>query len=582
MSQGNDLLQHLRAHGLRLKAETESDGDLLARFLDRRDESAFEGLVARLGPMVWSVCRRVLPDAADAEDAFQATFVVLVRKGQTVNPRDRVGNWLYGVAYHAARKVRVDRARRHEKEQRAAAMAETHTVDPHPTADLAAHVDREVARLPAKYRAPVVLCDLEGKTRLEAARHLGWPEGTVAGRLARARAILARRLAKYALGATPAAVAAVFADAANSQGPPPGVLEATRQAVLGTVPLRIAALSNGIVRSMLVRKLQDVSLGLALVVVTGTAVALAVGRPKPDPPSPRAPTIVEQVAVTAAPTDAATALHDRLIGRWQVRTGRQLGLELSPWQLQGFGIEFDVRTLRITRGQIAGDREFTWAVESGPDPKGVMLVPIGRGRSPGVRVEVAFAGNELVLNWDESSRGRIPRGKNPTSQLTLVRQPDEGPAVAGLAVVPAAENVVGSRLVGTWEPDAELSRRLGANAEIKRLEITSDPAVAAQLPAEYRPMFLDKRIYLAGRLKVIGKEETTLPFLLVEHLGNPLVVYFPPSGPAVCGGDESATVMLAPGAKPTDDLLFITPFDGAQHVPVGAYRRVRQELPAKP
>src|SRR4051794_14406185 len=262
MSQSNDLLQHLRANGLRLRAETESDGQLLDRFLDRRDDAAFEALVARLGPMVWAVCRRMLPDPADADDAFQATFLVLARKGRSVVPRDRVGNWLYGVAYHAARKARVDRARRRDKEQRAAAMAETHTLDRGPTADLAAHIDRELGRLPAKYRAPVVLCDLEGKTRQEAARHLGWPEGTVAGRLARARAMLAKRLSRYALGVSPAAVAATLADPAGALGPPAGVVQATRQGVLGPaadLSPRVAALSDGVLRTMLVRKLQAVA-----------------------------------------------------------------------------------------------------------------------------------------------------------------------------------------------------------------------------------------------------------------------------------------------------------------------------------
>src|SRR3954470_8515127 len=101
MSQANDLIQHLRTNGLQLRAETASDGQLLGRFLELRDEVAFEALVARLGPVVWAVCKRQLPDGADAEDAFQATLLVLVRKGHTVSPRDRVANWLYGVAYMA-------------------------------------------------------------------------------------------------------------------------------------------------------------------------------------------------------------------------------------------------------------------------------------------------------------------------------------------------------------------------------------------------------------------------------------------------------------------------------------------------
>ena len=107
------------------------------------------------------------------------------------------------------------------------------------------------------------------------------------------------------------------------------------------------------------------------------AVAIALGRPKHDPSGQQSPPTAEPVAEKAGtPPDPVTAIHDRLVGRWQVRTGRQLGLDLSLWQLQGFGIEFDNRTVRITRGQIAGDREFTWAVEPGATPKSVMLTPI--------------------------------------------------------------------------------------------------------------------------------------------------------------------------------------------------------------
>jgi RNA polymerase sigma factor (sigma-70 family) len=566
MSQGNDLLQHLRANGLRLRAETDSDGQLLARFLDDKDEVAFEALVARLGPMVWAVCRRQLPDPADAEDAFQATFLVLARKGRTVNPRDRVANWLYGVAYTAARKARVNRARRRDKEHRAAAMTKTVTRDAEPTADLAGHIDRELSRLPDKYRAPVVLCDMQGKTRQEAARHLGWPEGTVAGRLARAREMLARRLGKYALGVSPAAVAAVLSDPAASQGPPVGVAVAARQGALGlaTIPPRAAILADGVTRSIVVRKVQVVAVGLALTAVVGIGVAGLLRTPAPRVPTPP-PT--DETPVVAVPPDPLAAVRAQLAGRWQVDAGTRDRLALTDWERRGYLIDFDDRVLRLHRGNIHGQRTFTWTID--PATPQVMVLTRADG-APAARVRMSFELKDdgLTLSWDEppGSRGRGPSAV----RLTLSRAAADGPGQGALTVAPAAENVVGSRLAGDWEPDEELSRRLGANAA-GRLTFVPDPAVARQVPAVYQPMFAGKRIYLAGRLTVPG---ATYPFLLVEHLGNPLLVYFLPDGPEVCANEEAATVVLVPGADRKDDLLVVTPFDTARHAPAGGYRRV--------
>src|SRR5262249_14892382 len=155
-------------------------GELLGRYLQRRDGDAFEALLARHGPMVLGVCRRLLGSAADAEDAFQATFLVLVRKAASIVPREQVGNWLYGVAYRTATSAKVMTDRRGAKE-RAAARPEAR--EEHAPTDLGPLLDEELNRLPDKYRTPVVLCDLEGATRREAARRLGWPEGTLSTRL---------------------------------------------------------------------------------------------------------------------------------------------------------------------------------------------------------------------------------------------------------------------------------------------------------------------------------------------------------------------------------------------------------------
>jgi len=169
-----------------------SDGQLLERLVGRRDASAFEAIVERYGPLVWGVCLRVLRDHHDAEDAFQATFLVFARKAASVMPREKLGNWLYGVAFQTAMKARATRAKRRVRERQAGETTEPEAVpEAHPD-ELLGRLDREVTRLPEKYRLPVILCELRGNTHRQAAEQLGWPVGTVSSRLSRARAVQAR------------------------------------------------------------------------------------------------------------------------------------------------------------------------------------------------------------------------------------------------------------------------------------------------------------------------------------------------------------------------------------------------------
>ena len=203
---GGQLDQFLRSYRQNPSAwETEgvSDAHLLKRFAANNDQGAFEALVQRHGPMVLGVCRRVLRDANDAEDAFQATFLVLVRKAGGISKPDLLGNWLYGVAYRVAIKARANSARRATHERQAASMAK---VEPTPEADgreLRAVLDEEINRLPEKYRAPLVLCYLEGKTNEQAARQLGCPVGSMSWRLTRGREMLRQRLSRRRLAFSP-------------------------------------------------------------------------------------------------------------------------------------------------------------------------------------------------------------------------------------------------------------------------------------------------------------------------------------------------------------------------------------------
>jgi len=236
-----------------------SDGDLLARYLANRDADAFAALVRRHGPMVRGVCRRILRHDHDAEDAFQATFLVLVRKANTIKPKDVVGNWLYGVAYQTAVRARAIAAKRHGHETNSAELAEPIAkINNQELCDILPLLDKKLNALPHKYRAPIVLCDLEGKTRKEAALHLGWPEGTVAGRLARGRAILARRLGQL-IGTLSIALSAE----AGACVPLP-LVEATLRAAdmfaagsaATVISGSVVALTQGVLKAMFMTKLK--------------------------------------------------------------------------------------------------------------------------------------------------------------------------------------------------------------------------------------------------------------------------------------------------------------------------------------
>lgn len=171
-----------------------TDSQLLKRFASRQDEAAFAALVRRHGPMVLGVCRRILRNAHDADDAFQVTFFVLVRKARTIARPELLGNWLYGVASRVAVKARNTAARRSQHERRAPAMVVVDPLSEVTGRELRAVLDAELSQLPGKYRTPLVLCYLEGKTNEQAARMLGWPTGSMSGRLARGRELLRERL----------------------------------------------------------------------------------------------------------------------------------------------------------------------------------------------------------------------------------------------------------------------------------------------------------------------------------------------------------------------------------------------------
>ncbi len=197
------------------RLETLNDEQLLDWFLNRDDgsaEAAFRAIVVRHGPMVLGVCRHILNQLQDAEDAFQATFLVLARKAGSIRDRRVLARWLYEVAYRIAMRARTNGVRRRTHERQGGEMAATVTSDNHGWVELRPVLHEEVNRLPEKYRLPVILCYLEGKTNEEVAEQLKWPVGTVKGRLSRARDLLRSRLTRRGLALSAAFLVTALAD----------------------------------------------------------------------------------------------------------------------------------------------------------------------------------------------------------------------------------------------------------------------------------------------------------------------------------------------------------------------------------
>jgi len=354
-----------------------SDGELLERFIARRDEAVFGAIVDRYGPMVWGVCRRALRDHHDAEDAFQAVFLVLARKADSVRPREKVGDWLHGVARRTAAKARARAARRRAREKQVSDLPEPEAARDDPREDLGPLLDRELGRLPEKYRILVVLCDLEGRTLRQAADQLGWPIGTVSGRLSRARTMLAERLARRGL-APAAAIATLSSQGAASACAPPALIASTTKAAILFAAGRRAAdvastwaaeLTEGALKAMMTTKLKIASAAVILAAL-GVAGAVSAGPGRPAealrPPQAEAPAQAgEPRRQTLDPKEEMKKLE----GTWAVTDIVEQGVQPTAEQkAEGLGrmVIKDGRMTFQPPPSLAG--AVTWSVAFDLDP----------------------------------------------------------------------------------------------------------------------------------------------------------------------------------------------------------------------
>jgi RNA polymerase sigma factor (sigma-70 family) len=314
-----------------------TDSQLVERFLRQRDDAAFEVLVWRHGPMVLDVCQRLLSNPCDVEDAFQAAFLALARKAGSIGRREAVGGWLYRVAYRVALRARMQSAQRarHERPGRdlVAALAPSNPV----WCDLRAVLDEEINRLPVRYRAPIVLCCLEGKTNKEAAGQLGCPPGTVFSRLTRARARLRLRLMQRGVTLTVGALGALVTRNASTNIPA-SLVDATTTAATcfaagtaaqaGVISAGAAVLAEGVLRTMLLTRVTTAATVVLLVSLVGLGGGLL--------RSTQAAGVILSNQPTALESPRADKEHDRERTGWTERfrqdvdTGDVLTVAFAP------------------------------------------------------------------------------------------------------------------------------------------------------------------------------------------------------------------------------------------------------------
>jgi RNA polymerase sigma factor (sigma-70 family) len=396
-TQAGIVLDHLRRLAGTRHAADLPDAQLLERFNARRDEKAFATLVRRHGPMVLGVCRSVLRHEHDAEDAFQATFLVLARKAKAIRRPEALAGWLYEVAHHAALKARADAVRRREQERRASPMPPADPSLDLTLRDLQRLVHEELRRLPEKYRLPLVLCYLEGRSHEEGAGQLGWSRGTFRGRLDRGRERLRRRLAArgVALSALLGGTAIVPRAAAEALAGPV-IQGAARAAANGTATglfsARGSALADRVIRAMFLSKLKvPTAVLLAAALVAGTAGVLphrvqAARTERPSAATPAPAPLAERAARKDGPKpQAADARTDaiQVCGRVLDPDGRPLvGAKLY---LNCYGPKDQDRSVRATSGD-GGRFRFTFQRSelgpSAPGSQGFAVLAAADGYAP--------------------------------------------------------------------------------------------------------------------------------------------------------------------------------------------------------
>jgi len=504
-----------------------SDGRLLEQFVKEREESAFAKLLERHGPMVLGVCRRVLDEPHDAEDAFQATFLILMRKAGSLDGRRSLAGWLYTVAFHTSLKARA-RAQCRAKHETQAMKPRMHETAPSDAwQDLRPLLDGELERLPEKYRLPLVLCYLEGRTHEEAAEQLGWPLGTVKGRLSRARDLLRGRLVRRGVTLPSVLLGTVLAQHAQA-AVPAELAAAALHAVMATavVPASVMSLTTGVLHAMWITKLKwtfaaMLVLGLA---VTGPFVAHALWQRGQ----------VHGRAVDPNPDEAPVALQDKrpdlpvdampkgAVARLGSTRGR-----LGPYG--AIAISRDGRILACARG----NEVRLWDTATGQEVQVVRgqqgaMGPIAL--SADARILIAGGADKFVRVWNLATGKEERRLAEHPAAVSCVALSPDGTTIASAGVNPidGAQSIFISDTAS-----GKLLRQCNGHAGgIFSLAFAADGKVLAS-----RSFDKTVRLWEVASAKEIKQWETS-------RSASSSMVSFSADGKllATCGGDDSLVV----------------------------------------
>ncbi len=423
------VLGYLRHYLAAERAGGLPDGELLRRFASAHDEGAFAALVQRYGPLVLGVCRRVLANEQDAEDAFQATFLILLRRAAALDGRGSLANWLYTVAYRAARKARAATARRH---------TETVVLDELPAAEvpgdadqreLRALLDEELQALPAKYREPVLLCDLCGRTHEEAARELGRPAGSMSRLLARGRELLRERLLRRGLALSAGLLAVRLADNARAVTPAALAQGTVAVAAAGAGPARVLALVEGVLREMFLTKLKAAAALVLTLSLLGAGANLLLAQPQPKDPPPQPARADPPAARVEADEDAGAARAESPLPAGALR---RLGTSRLRHAYIVSSIAYSPDGKVIASGSHLGTVRF-WEPATGKELRVLAAHDggvIGLAYSPDGKVLATGSWDRTIRLWDADTGAALRTLTGHTSEVSRLAFSPDGKVLA--------------------------------------------------------------------------------------------------------------------------------------------------------